>query len=250
MKRWIGLLALIVLFAFAVPQTSFAADDEEGSTSLEKGEPVRHLMLLRSGRFEIQPLALFGINETFHQTVGFGANLAYYFPNYLGIGLGFVYNPLHLDNDEIDAVKLDSFEEDVKNTLALAEASMSFDVGLYYAPLYGKFSVFGWILNYDVHLFGGFGALFMDSVCAAGGSVCKDAINKNLEGPKFAGAIGIGLRLFFNNFVALNVDFKDYMTKYADFSRGPADDRARFQQYMVATFGVSLFFPVNVYMSR
>ena len=186
-------------------------------------------------------------------------NIQYEMYEYISSSMRFVvqrkylYSPqisIFLDNDEIDAVKLDSFDEDVKNTLALAEASMSFDVGLYYAPLYGKFSVFGWILNYDVHLFGGFGALFMDSVCAAGGSVCKDAINKNLEGPKFAGAVGIGLRLFFNNFVALNVDFKDYMTKYADFSRGPADDRARFQQYMVATFGVSLFFPVNVYMSR
>ena len=81
MKRWISLLALIVLFAFALPQTSFAADDDEGISSLEKGEPIRHLMLLRSGRFEIQPLAMFGVNEPFYQTIGFGAELAYYFTN-------------------------------------------------------------------------------------------------------------------------------------------------------------------------
>ena len=249
MKRWIGLLALIVLFAFALPQTSFA-DDEEGVSSLEKGDPIRHLMLLRSGRFEIQPLAQFGINESFNQTIGFGANLAYYFTNYLGLGLEFIYNPLHLDNDEIEIVKKDGYSDEVKSTLAIAQATMNFDVGLYYAPLYGKFSVFGWILNYDLHIYGGFGAIIMDSVCGAGGNACDDAKNNNLEGPKFAGVIGLGLRFFFNNFVGLDFEFKDYMTKYADFSRGPADDRSRFKNFLVGTIGVSLFFPVNVYMSK
>lgn len=249
MKRWIGLLALIVLFAFALPQTSFA-DDEEGVSSLEKGDPIRHLMLLRSGRFEIQPMAQFGINESFNQTIGFGANLAYYFTNYLGLGLSFIYNPLHLTGDELEAVKKSDYDADVRNSLAIAQPTMNFDVGLYYAPMYGKFSVFGWILNYDFHIFGGFGAIIMDSECGAGGSVCKLAINNNLEGPKFAGVVGLGVRLFFNNFVAMNFEFKDYLTKYADFSRGPADDRARFKNYAVGTIGVSLFFPINVYMSK
>ena len=249
MKRWIGLLALIVLFAFALPQTSFA-DDDEGLSSLEKGEPIRHLMLLRSGRFEIQPLVMFGINEPFYQTIGFGAELAYYFTNYLGLGASFVYNPLHLENDELDAVKKDDYDDAVKSTLAVAQATMNFDVGLYYAPMYGKLNVFGWIINYDLHIFGGFGAIIMDAACGAGGSACKEAKNNNLEGPKFAGVIGVGVRLFMNNFVALNFEMKDYMTKYADFSRGPADDRERFQNFVVGTFGVSLFFPVNVYMSK
>ncbi|MBO4349787.1 MAG: outer membrane beta-barrel domain-containing protein [Proteobacteria bacterium] len=250
MKRWISLLALIVLFAFALPQTSFAADDDEGISSLEKGEPIRHLMLLRSGRFEIQPLAMFGVNEPFYQTIGFGAELAYYFTNYLGLGASFVYNPLHLDNDEIKAVKQEGYSEKVTSTLAVAQANMNFDVGLYYAPMFGKFSVFGWILNYDFHIFGGFGAIIMGATCGAGGSDCKEAKNNNLEGPKFAGVMGLGVRLFMNNFVALNFEMKDYMTKYADFSRGPADDRERFQNFVVGTFGVSLFFPINVYMSK
>jgi len=249
MKRWIGLLALIVLFAFALPQTSFA-DDDEGLSSLEKGEPIRHLMLLRSGRFEIQPLVMFGINEPFYQTIGFGAELAYYFTNYLGLGATFVYNPLFIAGDEIDAVKKKSYDEEVRATLAVAQPTMNFDVGLYYAPMFGKFSVFGWIINYDLHIYGGFGAIIMDSTCAAGGSICKEAKNNNLEGAKFAGVIGLGFRLFMNNFVALNFEMKDYMSKYADFSRGPADDRDRFQNFVMGTFGVSLFFPINVYMSK
>ncbi len=249
MKRWISLLALIVMFAIALPQTSFA-DDEEGVTSLEKGDPIRHLMLLRSGRFEIQPLAQFGINESFSQTIGFGANLAYYFTNYLGLGLSFVYNPFHLAGDELEAVQDDDYDAEVKSTLAVATATMNFDVGLYYAPLYGKFSVFGWILNYDFHIYGGFGAIIMDAECGSGDNSCQKAINNNLEGPKFAGVIGLGVRLFFNNFVAMDFEFKDYMTKYADFSRGPANDRARFKNFLTGTIGVSLFFPINVYMSK
>ena len=249
MKRWIGLLALIVLFAFALPQTSYA-DDEEGISSIEKGEPIRHLMLLRSGRFEIQPLAVFGVNEPFYQTIGFGAEVAYYFTNYLGLGASFVYDAIHIEGDEVKAVKSDSYDPSVKSTLAIAKPNLTFDVGLYYAPLFGKFSLFGWILNYDLHLFGGFGAIMMDSVCAAGGSDCKEAKNGNLEGPKFSGVIGLGVRLFMNNFVAINLEIKDYMTKYSDYSRGPADDNERFQNFVTGMFGVSLFFPVNVYMSK
>ncbi|MCL2326030.1 MAG: outer membrane beta-barrel domain-containing protein [Proteobacteria bacterium] len=250
MKRWISLLALIMLFGIGLPQTSFALDDEEGLSSLEKGAPVRHLMLLRSGRFEIQPVAQFGINETFSQSIGFGANLAYYFTNYLGMGASFIYSPLHLNNELVDAVAKEDYDASVRRTLAIAQPLMNLDVGLYYTPLMGKFSLFGWILNYDVHLYAGFGMLIMDSVCAAGGAICENAKNNNLEGPKFAGVVGIGTRIFFNNFIALNLEVKNYLTKYADFSRGPTDDRARFKNFVAGTIGVSFFFPVTVYMSR
>ena len=249
MKRWISLLALIVLFAVAFPLTSYA-DDEEGVSSLEKGDPVRNMLLLRSGRFELQPLAQFALNEPFQRTIGFGANLAYYFTNYLGLGVEFVYNPIHVDTDEIDAVNRWDYSPDVQESLALARPSMNFDVGLYYAPMMGKFSLFGWILNYDLHIYGGFGAIIMDAECAAGGGVCKAAMNNNLEGLKFAGVIGIGARIFVNNFVAINFEFKDYLTKYADYSRGPADDRARFKNFVTSNVGVSIFFPITVYMSK
>ncbi len=249
MKRWMSLLALIILFAIGLPQTSFA-DDEEGVSSLEKGDPVRHQMLFHSGRFELQPLAQFGVNETFQQSIGFGITLAYYFRNDLGIGASFSYNPIFIDGDELDAVKKDEYDDGVQSTLTIAQPTMNFDVSLYYMPAIGKFSLFKWILNYDLHVSAGFGAIIMDSVCGSGGADCNDAKNNNLEGAKFAGVIGVGVRFFFNNFVALNLDIKNYLTKYADFSRGPADDRARFKDFVVGTVGVSIFLPTSVYMSR
>lgn len=250
MKRWISLLALIILFGFGLPQTSFAGNEEEGMSSLEKGDPIRHLMLLRSGRFEIQPMAQFGINESFYQSIGFGVNLSYYFTNYLGLGVSFLYNPIFIDSDEVEAVKKDEYDQSVRESLAISRPTMNFDVGLYYAPLTGKFNLFSWILNYDFHIYAGFGAIMMGSACTAGGAICNEAKNTGLEGPKFAGVIGLGVRLFFNNFIALNLEFKDYMTKYADFSRNPADDRSRFKNFLTGTIGISIFLPVSVYMSR
>ena len=251
MKRWMSLLALIILFAIGLPQTSFA-DDEEGVSSLEKGDPVRHQMLLHSGRFELQPLAQFGINETFQQSIGFGITLAYYFRNDLGIGATFSYNPIFIDGDELDAVKKDDYDSGVQSTLSIAQPTMNFDVSLYYMPAIGKLSILGtkWVLNYDLHISAGFGAIIMDTVCGSGDSACNAAKNNNLEGAKFAGVIGVGVRVFFNNFIALNLDLKNYLTKYADFSRGPADDRARFKDFVTGTIGVSIFLPISVYMSR
>ncbi|MFA5625345.1 MAG: outer membrane beta-barrel domain-containing protein [Bradymonadales bacterium] len=250
MKRLFSLLALIIVMGFGLPQISLAAEEEEGASSLEKGPPVRHLMLLRSGRFEIQPQAGFGVNQSFHRSIAFGGGLAYYFNNYLGLGANFVYAPFHLKTSELEKVAKDDYDDDVKLTLAVARPQMIFDVGLIYTPIMGKFSLFGWILNYDFHIYGGFGAIIMDSVCGAGGSECNPYKNASLEGIKFAGAIGLGVRLFFNNYLALNMEIRDYMSSYADYSRNQNDKRESFKNLVVGSFGFSIFLPISVYMSR
>lgn len=248
MKRLLGLLALIIVMGLGLPQVCEA--QEEGASSLEKGPPVRHLMLMRSGRFEIQAQANFGVNQTFHRSIAFGGGMAYYFTNYLGLGANFAYAPFHLKTTELERVGRDDYDDSVKHTLAVATPQMFFDVGLLYTPLMGKFSLFGWILNYDLHLYGGFGGIIMDSVCGAGGSECNPYKNANLEGIKFAGVLGLGVRLFFNNYLALNLEIRDYMSSYADYSRNQNDKRDGFRNLVVGTFGFSIFLPISVYMTR
>ncbi len=248
MKRYIGLVAMILLICSAVLPTAALAG--EGGSSIDDETPVRHMFLLRSGRFEIQPIVGFGINETFEQSIGFGGSLAYYFTNYLGVGASFSYVPLHLGNEYVDEVSKDDYPANVRQTLAIAHPEMIFDVGLIYAPILGKFSLFGWVLNYDLHLYGGFGALIMSSACAAGGGQCNEFKNKDLEGPKFAGVAGLGVRFFFNNFVAMNLEYRAFLSSYAEFSRGTNDDKSGFHAYHYGMVGLSLFFPTSVYMSR
>lgn len=256
MKGWLSTL-LAVLFATLVglaPTSAHAQDaydDEfadEGESSLEAGPPVRRLLLLRSGRFELQPQTSFTLIDPFVRNIAFGAGLAYYFTNSLGVGASFVYAPVHMDTDETAAVAAEGFSPRVKNSLSVAQMSMAFDLGLIYVPLFGKFSLFGWILNYDLHLFGGAGGLIMEARCADEKASC--VVNDNLEGIKFAGALGVGTRLYFNNWFALNLEFRDYIGSFAEYARSPNGDPSKFGQVLMGTVGLSFFFPFDVYISR
>lgn len=262
MKRWItSLLAVLVLALLAaVPSHAEAQElgDEaelevEGTTSLEEGAPVRRLLLLRSGRFELQPQTSFSLIDPFVRNIAFGAGAAYYFTNSLGVGTNFVYSPVHIDTDEVEAVASDGFSQRVKEQLSVSQMTMAFDLGIIYVPLFGKFSVFGWILNYDLHLFGGAGGLIMEARCAdespeAGIASCE--VNENLEGIKFAGALGIGTRVYFNNWLALNLEFRDYLGSFAEYARSESGDPSKFGQMFLGTVGLSFFFPLDVYISR
>ena len=56
MKRTLlTILAVALLSTLTVPSVVLGAEEEEETSSLEEGPPVRRLLLLRSGRFEVQP---------------------------------------------------------------------------------------------------------------------------------------------------------------------------------------------------
>lgn len=256
MKRWLltMMAALALVFtAVATPEHAHAQDagedefEDEGSSSLEEGPPVRRLLLLRSGRFEVQPQATFTMNDPFVRNIGFGAGLAYYFTNALGIAADFTYAPVHIDTDETSAVASDGFSQRVKDSLSVSQLQMAFDVGVVYVPIFGKFSLFDMIFNYDLHLFGGAGVMLMTGRCAdEGAAACSP--DDGLENPVFAGAIGVGARLYFNNWIALNLEFRDMIGSWAEYSRG--EDKAEVRQMYFGTVGVSFFFPFDVYISR
>ncbi|PJB39671.1 MAG: hypothetical protein CO108_16745 [Deltaproteobacteria bacterium CG_4_9_14_3_um_filter_63_12] len=248
MKRKLTYLLIVgFVVAFLAPQLALA-EDTEGQSSLEEGAPVRRLLLLRSGRFEIQPLASFSINDPFVRNIGFGAALSYHFNNSLGLGADFAYAPAHMDTDETKTVQQAGYSPRVKTALSVSQLSVAGDLGIIYVPVFGKFSVFGWSANYDLHVFGGAGVLLMDERCADETAACT--VNSNLDGAKFAGALGIGTRIYFNNYLALNLELRDFLTSFAEYGRSANEDNAEFQNYFMANVGLSIFLPFDVYISR
>lgn len=248
MKRKLTcLLILGFLLTFFAPQLVLA-EDNEGKSSLEEGAPVRRLLLLRSGRFEIQPMASFSLNDPFVRNIGFGAALSYHFNNSLGLGADFAFAPVHLDTDETKTVQQAGYSPRVRDALSVSQLSMAGDIGIVYVPIFGKFSVFGWSANYDLHLFGGAGVLLMEGRCAVEGSACT--INSNLDGAKFAGALGVGTRIYFNNYLALNLELRDFLTSFAEYGRTVNEDNSEFQNFFMANIGLSIFLPFDVYVSR
>ena len=130
---------------------------------------------------------------------------------------------------------------------------MNFDVGIIWAPIFGKFAVFGAVFNYDLHGFLGAGALNFESICADPDFVDTDGTScspiESIGGMKFAGAVGVGTRIYFNNFMALNFELRDYVTSFSEYARNNTDN-AELQNFVIGTIGLSIFMPFDVYVSR
>jgi outer membrane beta-barrel protein len=111
-------------------------------------------------------------------------------------------------------------------TAAQAQGSMQkikaiLGAQLEFAPFTGKYSLFGKIFaHYDFYIFGGGGLLDVEAtnsgVCAAGAvqTVGGQPLSYcGLSGFKPGGQAGVGLHTFFNNFVALNLELRDFVAR-------------------------------------
>lgn len=250
----LALLAGLMLLTTAVPELAMAQDDEreEGKSSLEEGPPVRRLLLLRSGRFELQPGVTFTMYDTFKRNIGFGASLAYHLTNSFGLGASFSFFPIHMGMDTLEPVTSEGYSERVKRSLAIAVPQMAIDAGLMWSPIFGKFSVFGMIFNYDLHLFAGGGILLFDTQYADEDYLRDESASMPSDFGALApgGVVGIGSRIYFNNFMAINLEIKDYLASYSEYTRSATASGAEFRNTFMATIGFSMFFPFDVYISR
>jgi outer membrane beta-barrel protein len=253
-----ALCVLVVAFTLVgalTPQRAAAQEElepaeGEGTSSLITGPPIRHQILLRQNRIEIQPTFGASLGDPFVRNMLVGLMASYHFTNSLGISLSANYAVAHFNTDEVDIVASDGFlNNNVKDQLNVTQLQLAFDLGLIWAPFTGKMSAFGAMINYDFHFFLGAGGLNFAARCADDTRPqCSEY--DNLGGFTFGAAVGGGGRIFFNNYIALTVEFRDYLASFSEYARGPEEDNAEFRNFFVLTGGVSFFLPINVYSSR
>jgi outer membrane beta-barrel protein len=124
-------------------------------------------------------------------------------------------------------------------------------------PFTGKYSLFGKLFaHYDFYLFGGAGAL---GVAPAGtpANTCSDATMNGatlirscgISGARPGPTAGLGLHTWFNQFVALNVELRDWYTQMNPSGRDVNGDSAAssadatWQQTFMVTGNITLYFP-------
>ncbi|HYQ16892.1 MAG TPA: outer membrane beta-barrel domain-containing protein [Polyangiaceae bacterium] len=164
---------------------------------------VQQLYVMRARRFEFEPWwNLRSLNDQFVQHTGPGIAVNYYITNVLAIGANFrYYSPFNDDS---------AFNGQVRRAARVAVPLTEYEWGasldFSYVFAYGKFAGFGdFIFEYDAYVLGGVGALSTRPIAVI------DPDNRNFEyKPKLAFDVGIGLRVFFSRWFALNVAVKDY----------------------------------------
>jgi outer membrane beta-barrel protein len=222
------------------------AHAERGRNPLAGQPAIRHRLELRKMRFEVTPQFLVSANQSHLLSLGGGLNAQFHITDWLGVAASFHYtgNLLSpLGNQVMEGLPW-SYDQTLgtgqpskrKFLDHLVGADML--IGLYgtLTPIGGKFSLFNALVaNYDFYLIAGIGMarlttpLLCANVPPAPSGVTPDtsctykadAVDINAQssdnmlgsGIQVAGVFGIGTHLFFNDWMALQVELRDYVFK-------------------------------------
>lgn len=164
---------------------------------------VQQIYALRRNRLELNPYFGATLNDQFvsHPAVGLAAN--FYISNVLAVGVnGNFYQPFNVDSEFNFLVR-----RATRISVPLTSYAWNANLNFTYVPMYGKFAGFkNFIFHYDAYIVGGVGLLSTKPIPVI------DPDNRNFEySMKLAFNVGIGLRIFFNRWLALNLEVRDYI---------------------------------------
>ena len=147
-------------------------------------------------------------------------------------------------------------------TVAAAQGTMQkinslLGAQLEFTPFTGKYSLFGKIFaHYDFYVLAGGGVIDVKptdpTVCGPGNT----ASYCGLTGFKPGGQVGVGLHTFFNQWLALNIELKDFVAKLDPSGRdvngdGVADaNDASWTNTVTATANIMFFLPSTAAISQ
>jgi outer membrane beta-barrel protein len=164
---------------------------------------VQQIYALRYHRIEFKPYFGVSLNDQFVSHPGPGMDINFYITNVLAVGLnGNFYGGLNDDSD---------FNFEVRRSARVATPLNEYREGanfnFTYVPVYGKFAGFSkFIFHYDAYVVGGVGMIDTRPIPVI------DPDNRSFSfQPKIDFDIGIGLRIFFNRWFAMNLEVRDYI---------------------------------------
>lgn len=232
--------AVLGLAVFALPEMAAAQ-----TRSLQSGPAVRRQLLYRSDRVELTPALGMGIGSVYRRTAFGGLSVRYHLTNSVSFGANAQFGAVHF-NTSIASDFEDQARElppSSRPELAYAEPLLLADFHFGYVPFHGKFALFGkHTIHYDFHILLGVAVAMVQSD------------SDDLSGTEFGPSIGVGVRTFFSDQLALNIRFQDYLYSSADAQRViqgiGLDVEESFRHHIVGLVGLSIFFPSDVRVSR
>jgi outer membrane beta-barrel protein len=164
---------------------------------------VQQQYVIKAQRFEIQPYFAITLNDQFVSHDAPGLSLNYYITQVLAVGVnGNWYGSLNQDSDF-------NFQNRraARIGVPLNDYQLSGDLNFTYVPMYGKFAGFGdFIFHYDAYVDGGLGLIRTKPIPVI------DPDNRTFNWNNLINFdVGIGLRIFFNRWLAAVLEVRDIM---------------------------------------
>jgi len=226
------LLPLLVLLALPtlLPESTARA---ERRNPLAGPPAVRRRIHMRKLRFEVSPQFLTSINQDYKHAFGPGANLQFHLTDWLAVGAqgAYLFNSNTALEDRVRGVlpttaynsysgpqpNLQIHDQHVLAINAIISAYAQI------TPFYGKIAFFSALfMNYDLYVNGGVGIVHYKSSCCTPVDTANkpnyDATmsdpntqNGNFDGIKIGGQIGVGAHVYFNEWIGLQFELRDYI---------------------------------------
>jgi outer membrane beta-barrel protein len=230
----------------ACPKLDF--DKEAARDIREQVFAVQQLFVLRRWRFEVQPYWQVPLNDQFVGHSGPGLGLNFWITNVLAVGLsGNYYEPFNSPSDFNFQTR-----RSARVSVPLTEYQWNANLNFTYTPIIGKFSGFGdFIFQYDAYVVGGVGAISVRPIPVI------DPDNRGFNWKtKIAFNAGIGLRIFFNRWLAATLEVRDYVfndeLENTNIAEGPEAQNSstwygetQLTNNVQAQLGISIFFPFS-----
>jgi outer membrane beta-barrel protein len=254
----------IALVASLLVMLAPLAAQAQRKSPLEDAPAIRKRVELRETRFEIGTGLSSTLTQDFYNTFLVDLRLAFHFNDWLALAAtgGFAVanantgfhdrivetlnTPAPLPRDPDPSVAQGSMQK-IK---ALAGAQLEF------TPFTGKYSLFGKLFaHYDFYLFGGGGFMDVEPTNAAA-CVGQPMAYCGVTGFKPGGQGGVGLHTFFNHWLALNVELKDFVARLNPSGRdnngdGVADSKdTRWTQTFMVGANIMFFLPYQAAISQ
>jgi outer membrane beta-barrel protein len=194
-------------------------------TSFDRIRAVSRKTFLKAGRFELTPMGGFSTNDAFYRHWTVGARASYHLVDSLALEIGGAWNAWQQELEPI------GFLRRTQNAITDNATVYGYgDVGLTFAPVYGKVSVLSnWIWHFDAFVSGGVG-----TVIDSNASVLAPGVLPALH-PSFN--VGVGARVFLLDWLVVRVGLRDYIY--------PQDRRSvsAVQTLLLFNVGVGIYFP-------
>ncbi len=182
----------------------------------------------KRGKFELTPMIFQRLNFKFSSYTGLALSAGYHFKENLAVEVVSSVPVPGLFFSSYSNLVTELFDEENLQPEAVDLKQLSYFIGasLNFSALYGKFNIYGELIDYDFYALAGFGLTQTRERCAPAqdGDACDPFQDRNDIGTRppedsadeyrISGHLGGGLRLFFRDWIGLRVELRDIV--YAD----------------------------------
>lgn len=225
--------SLPVLFVLVLTAASVANADR---ADFSDAAPIRNPLNWRAERHHVTPTFGFSVNDEYTRALSAGLSYRYYFNNWIGVGVDFMATYVSLDTGLTEQIEAKLTQPGQTGRPSLATPEFLVTASATFVPIYGKMMWFGSLpVAYDIHFLLGAGMATI-----AGEGRIDDSVT-------WTPMVGVGTRLFFSDWIAVEMTLRDYIIEYA--KAAPAAVTApkeEFEQHLMFTVGISFVFPPDL----